>query len=208
VFQFLSQMKKLWPEPEYHGVFGSAGAHVFFNATDKDTSEYISSYIGKYGAMAPSSSGISFVQRDLLTPDEVRVHPENDLIAFVRGYRPAWLSKVDVRTHSAFTGRLLPNPAYFVLPQSAAPQKAIGGASSGGMLSMADALAKAKAQPVNVDMSSVMAAFEKRYPGKKLALEGDMAGFHEPYTDPKTGVSESLFTPVMHRDLLIELTKG
>lgn len=207
VFQFLSQMKKLWPEPEYHGVFGSAGAHVFFNATDKDTSEYISSYIGKFGAMAPSSGGISFVQRDLLTPDEVRVHPEHDLIAFVRGYRPAWLGKLDARTHPAFTGKLLPNPVYAVLPSSAAPQKALGG-SSGGMLSMADALAKAKAQPVNVDMSSVMAAFERRYPGKKLVLEGDMAGCHELYTDPVTGRSEQLFVPILHRDLLIELSKG
>lgn len=207
VFQFLSQMQKLWPEPEYHGVFGSAGAHVFFNATDRFTSEYVSSYIGKYGAMAASGGGMSLVQRDLLTPDEVRVHPENDLIAFIRGHRPAWLGKVDVRTHLEFRGRTDENPAYKVLP-GGAPLALNAKAPSGGTLSLADALAKAKSSPVTVTLESVAGALERLYPGKKMRIEGDMVGYDEPLYSPQTGETELVFRPVMHRDLLASLRSG
>jgi type IV secretion system protein VirD4 len=204
VFQFLKQMNDLWPDPGYHGIFGSAGAHVFFNVGDQFTAKYVSDYIGKYSAMTPSQGGITFVQRDLLTPDEVRVHPESDMIAFVRGYRPAWLGKIDVRRHAEFLGRLDPNPAYFVLPD--APKKALTAPSRGGMLNAAEALAKAKAAPqTSVDMQSVASALEKKYPGKKMRVQGDMCGYDEPWFNPETKETEMVFMPIMHTSLLKEL---
>lgn len=205
VFQSLSQMQKLWPEPEYHGIFASAGAHVFFNVGDQFTSEYVSKYIGKYSAMAPGANGVTFVQRDLLTPDEVRVHPQGDQIAFVRGFRPAWLGKLDVRAHREFQGLLKPNPTYMVLPQGAASPKPLAAPASGGILSMADALAKAKSQPVSLSMDSLGATLERLFPGRKMRLENDMCGFDEPWLNPETGQTEMVFMPKMHVDVLKSL---
>jgi type IV secretory pathway TraG/TraD family ATPase VirD4 len=203
VFQFLSQMQGLWPDPEYHGVFGSAGAHVFFNASDKFTSEYISSYMGKYGAMAPGAGGISFVQRDLLTPDEVRTLPEGDLIAFVRGYRPAWLGKLDVRTHGGFAGCADANPAYMVLPDV---PKALNSPASGGMLSVADAIARAKKQSQSkVNGEDLLAAAQRKFPGRRLRVEEGLVGYDEPWVNPVSGQAEMSFKPLMHVDLLDEL---
>jgi type IV secretion system protein VirD4 len=200
VFQYLSQMTTLWPNGQHHGIFASAGAHVFFNVGDQLTSEYVSSYMGKYGAMTPSGGSMSFVQRDLLMPDEVRRHPENDLIAFVRGYRPSWLGKLDVRRHGAFSGRFDPNPAYFVLP---APKPALTGsaASSGAMLSAAEAIARAKSAP-KITAPAVAAAIAAKYPNKKLRFDGDLYGYDEPWLNPATGRTENVFVPVMHASLL------
>jgi type IV secretion system protein VirD4 len=200
VFQYLSQMTKLWPNNEHHGIFASAGAHVFFNVGDQFTSEYVSTYMGKYGAMAPGAGGMSMVQRDLLMPDEVRRHPENDMIAFVRGFRPAWLGKLNIRQHREFTGRHDPNPAYFVLPEK--PKQALGvGAAAGPMLSAAAAIAKAKSAP-KISAPAVAAAIAAKYPDKKMRFDEDLYGYDEPWLNPSTGKTEILFMPVMHASLL------
>ncbi len=199
VFQYLSQMKKLWPSDEHHGIFASAGAHVFFNVGDQLTSEYVSNYIGKYGAPDASGGGVNFVQRDLLAPDEVRRHPENDMIAFVRGFRPAWLGKIDVRRHNAFTGRFAPNPAYFVLPDTKAALDA--SPASGAMLSAADAIARAKGAP-KITAPAVAASIAAKYPNKKMRFEGDLYGFDEAWLNPTTGQTEVVFMPLMHAGLL------
>lgn len=196
VFQYLSQMTKLWPGEEYHGIFASAGAHVFFNATDKFTSEYISSYIGKYGALAPSANGMQFVQRDLLTPDEVRVHPEGDLIAFVRGYRPAWLGKLNIRTHISFEGRHDPNPTHMVLPEK---PKSIEAPRT--MLNAAEAIARAKS--LNSSGESILVSIATKYPEKKIKVEGDFVGYDEAWFNPETGMQEVLFQPIAHKNLLV-----
>ena len=199
VFQYLSQMTKLWPNNEHHGIFASAGAHVFFNVGDDFTSDYVSKYIGKYGAMAPSQGGISFVQRDLLMPDEVRRHPETDMIAFVRGFHPAWLGKLDVRKHEAFRKQLQPNPAYAVLPD--VKPVLTGQASGGAMLSAADAIAKAKSAP-KITASAVAASIAAKYPDKKMRFEEDLYGYDEAWMNPETGRMETVFMPVMHAGLL------
>lgn len=197
IFQYLSQMQKLWPEPEYHGIFSSAGAHVFFNVSDQYTADYVSKHMGKYGAQTTSPSGPNFVQRDLLTPDEVLTLPPNDEIAFIRGYRPAWLTKLNALKDDAFPYALHPNPTYFVLPEK---PKAIGN-QSGAMLSASAALARAKAKP-QVSMQTVAAAIAQKYPGKQLRFDGDMYGYDEPYIDATTGRTEMIFVPVMHSSLL------
>ena len=201
VFQYLSQMKKLWPGDEFHGVFASAGAHVFFNASDQVTSEYVSSFIGKYSAMTPSGGGASFVARDLLTPDEVRTHPEGDMIAFVRGYRPAWLEKIDIRKHGGFDGRFDSNPAYFVLPDK---PKAISAPTAGGMLNAAEAIARAKATQPSLATLSVEKAIFAKYPNQNVRVDGEFVGYDETWTDPVTGRSESVFIPIASTKLLLD----
>lgn len=197
IFQYLSQMQKLWPEPEYHGIFASAGAHVFFNATDKNTSDYISGYIGKYSAMAPTAGGMSFVPRDLCTPDEVRAMAPGDQIAFVRGYRPAWLGKLDVRSHASFAGRLSANPVYALHAEPQAPQLS---APKGTLLSAAGALARAKEQP-GLSMDGVIAAIDAKYPNEKLRFEGEFYGHDKLWLNPASGLNETVFVPVVHISL-------
>ena len=209
IFQYLSQMQKLWPEPEYHGIFASAGAHVFFNANDKLTSEYVSSYMGKYGAPTPSGNGVSFVQRDLLTPDEVRTLPQGDLIAFVRGFRPAWLGKIDVRQHFRFKDLLLANPAYAVVQEL---PRALGTSATGGapVLSAAEAIARAKqrqqaAPQVSVTMDGLLAALKEKFPGKNMRFEGDLYGYDDVVFNHETGQRETVFMPVLHSSMLTVL---
>jgi type IV secretion system protein VirD4 len=200
IFQTLAQMQELWPEPAYHGIFASAGAHVFSNASDQKTSEYISNYIGKYSAMAPGPGGMSFVARDLLTPDEVRTMAPADQIAFIRGYRPAWLGKIDVRSHPALAGRLLDNPLY-ALRTTSAP--ALSRASGGTLLSASAALNRAKEQThLEVTTNGVAAAIAAKYPGKKLRFEGEFYGYDELWLNPATGLRETIFTPVLNTSIL------
>lgn len=202
IFQTLSQMQKLWPDPEYHGIFASAGAHIFFNTNDKFTSQYISEYIGKYGAMVPSGGSSGFVQRDLLTPDEVRTLPPEDQIVFVRGYRPAWLSKFNV-LQSEIKKFTQPNPTYFVLPEQ---PKALG--NSGPLLSASEAIAKAKDQPVReISLQRVKDVLKTTYPGiDEFRIENEFIGFDQKFRNPSTGVIEAVFVPIMHTEFFYNLT--
>ena len=203
VFQDLGQMTELWPNNKHHSIFSSAGAHVFFNVGDDFTSDYVSKYMGKYGAMAPAQGGMTFVSRDLLTPDEVRRHPETDMIAFVRGFRPAWLGKLDIRKHREFTGRHDPNPAYFVLPDKPKPALPAGAASM-PMLSAASALAKAKgvSKLPDLTVNSVAAAINAKYPDKNMRAEDGLYGYDDVWTNPATGQRETFFVGLIHLDLL------
>ena len=200
IFQYLSQMQNLWPDPQYHGIFASAGAHVFFNVNDKLTSEYLSSYIGKNGALSLSSGGASVVQRDLLSPDEVRTLPSGDLIAFLRGSRPAWLLKLDVRSHPLTKRLLSDNPVYQV--HSHAPPLRL---SSGPqpMLNVDETLRKAKGDnSENSRSKALVEQLRAQHPGKTFRIENGMVGFDEMRTDPTTGQNRKTFVPLMRRNLI------
>lgn len=201
IFQYLSQLQDLWPDPGYHGIFASAGAHIFFNANDEYTSNYISRYIGKYSAADMGPSGISYVARDRLMPDEVRCLPENDQIVFLRGYRPAWLSKLDVRSHQTYKDCLLSNPVYVVQD---ADVPALGSTSARPPLSKSAALQRRK---TGGDLSSdaIGAALEKLYPDKMMRFENDFYGYDEPWQNPTTGLTEMIFTPVVHGNFLASI---
>lgn len=199
IFQYLSQMHTLWPDPAYHGIFASAGAHVFFNANDKYTSGYVSDYIGKYGAAAHGPGGVTFVQRDRLTPDEVRTLPADDQIVFLRGYRPAWLSKLDVRRHREFEGRLLPNPAYAVRKSLDGPGAAASRPRT--RLSASEAIERGRSL-ADVSIREVSAAIQARFPGKRVYRKEEFYGYDEPSFDPETGRTETVFMPVMHTGIL------
>ena len=196
IFQYLSQMQKLWPDPEFHGIFASAGAHLFFNVNDKFTSEYVSSYIGKYGAMTPSGNTTGYIERSLLTPDEVRTLPPDDMIAFIRGYRPAWLEKFNILNSSA-SNSLSPNPTYFVLPEQ---PKSIG--STMPLLNASDAIARSKGQTQSLTLGHVAETIHKKYPGKDFRYEGDFYGYDDFWHNPATGQRERVFMPVLHTSLI------
>lgn len=198
VFQYLSQMNTLWPDPEYHGIFASASAHIFFNVSDQYTSEYVSRYMGKYGAMTPSGGTVGFVQRDLLTPDEVRSHPPDDQIVFVRGYRPAWLGKINVLRQPWFKAQLLPNPTYEI---HESPHPSVEAPRRGALLSASAALQRAKA-PDRMSLDGVVEAIDRKFPDKQLRFDGDFYGYDEVCDNPETGLRESVFTPVVHISLL------
>ncbi len=203
IFQYLSQMQKLWPEPEYHGIFASAGAHLFFNVNDQNTAEYVSSFIGTSGAMLPSAGQLSFVQRQLLTADEVRTLPANDLIAFVRGYRPAWISKLDVRKHREFEGRYMPNPVYGI--SNANQQPTLTESAATPLLSAKTALERSRGA-TDLDLDAMAAAIAAKYPDKDVHVEGDMLGYNQESQNTTTGRMEEIFVPIMHVSLLEALS--
>lgn len=207
VFQSLDQMNKLWGDTQIHGKFANCGAAAYFGINDQHSAKHLSEFLGKHTAMTPGAGGPSFVARDLLTPDEIRCLPQTDQIVCIRGYRPAWIEKVNLYQHDPFknmveTGTLQPNPVYFtrtvqpVLATNAAP-----------LLSASEALARAKSGP-KLSLSSLTAALDEKYPDKDLRLENEFVGYDEPWTNPHTGLTETVFQPIVHYDLLKTLTKG
>lgn len=198
IFQYLSQMNTLWPDPDFHGKFASAGAHVFFNVNDAYTSNYISQYIGKYGAESHGAGGISHVARDRLTPDEVRALPENDQIVFLRNHRPAWLGKLNVRRHKKFEGRLLDNPTYDVQPDAIEAGEETRRTRT--VLS-ADAARLRKGGDIVVN-DNAFVMLVKKYPEKDLRFRDDLLGYDETERNPTTGLVETFFMPVAHRSVL------
>ncbi|RYG99680.1 MAG: type IV secretory system conjugative DNA transfer family protein [Alphaproteobacteria bacterium] len=200
IFQYLSQMQTLWPDPAYHGIFASAGAHIFFNANDEYTSGYISRYVGKYSAPDMGPCGISYVARDRLMPDEVRCLPETDQIVFMRGYRPAWLSKLDVRSHRNYKDCLLANPVYAVQGRDV---PALGDKSEAPLSKAAALLRREESGDLSVD--KINATLEKLYPDKQMRYDDKIYGYDERCFNPATGETELVFRPVIHKDFLASL---
>lgn len=208
VFQSLDQMSTLWPDNRFHGIIANSGAQIFANVSDQNTAEYVSKFMGNYSAMVPGPGGMSFVSRPLMTPDEIRTLPPDDALLFIRGNRPAHLEKINVLKHQPFKGMmdkgiLKPNPIYAVR----APKPISLPATERPLLSIDDALGEASAVR-RINLQAITAALEDKYPGKDLRLEGDMLGYDEPWMNPHTGVSETIFMPVLHISLLETLTKG
>ncbi len=207
IFQSMSQLQRLWPDNEHHSIFANSGAQIFFNVSDQLTSEYVSNFAGKYGAMTPGPGGLSYVQRDLLTPDEVRTMPPDDQLIFMRGQRPAWLAKVNLLEHQPFkamidSGVLKPNPVHTVQPQLISADL-----DTSPILSARTSLARAEEKP-KLNLPSLFDALEEKYPDKKLRLDGELCGYDEEWRDPKTGLTETIFVPIIHVDLMSKLTKG
>lgn len=203
IFQSLSQMQKLWPEPEYHGIFASAGAHIFFNTSDEFTSRYVSTYMGKYGAMTLSGGSVGYVQRDLLTPDEVRTLPETDQIVFIRGFRPAWMPKFNV-LQNPMVKLLKPNPTYKLASHQ---RQALKAPAPSTILDAAPAIARAKDQQPSLSLNNVARELAAKFPDKDLRPEGQFLGYDEPWMNPETGKTEIIFRPVVLIDLLNQLAK-
>jgi type IV secretion system protein VirD4 len=223
VFQNLGQMQKLWPDDYYNTVFANAGAHVFFNISDQNTAEFVSKSLGKCGALSASSGGIGSVQRELSTADELRTMPNNALIAFIRGFRPACLCKVNVNQHRELKGHIAANPLYLPSVKSAprlpasvlrapliAPAPArhvhqIASAPSTNIPALKAAatsnLSSSQSAP-NASLALVQ-ALARQHPGKMLSVRGEMIGYCDMRYDPATNTQKQVFVPLLHKSSVL-----
>jgi len=207
ILQSLDQLEAMFPDKTYHGLIANSAAQVLFNISDQNTADYASKFMGTHSAAVPSGGGISYVSRPLMTPEEVRLLPPDELLLFMRNRPPARLGKINILKHEPFKtmlaqGVIAPNPLY--APPGAKPQA--GPQPRTGILSLDAALNTAA--PVRIDSQAVTAALESKYPGKEFRLENDQIGFDESWTNPHTGETVSAFVAILHVSLLEPLTKG
>lgn len=120
VLQGLSQLKALY-EKTWESILGNCSIFTFLGSNDMDSKEYISKKLGKTTVRVDSRSysrggsngggqdSESYVQRDLLAPDEipqaVKAKGKNrfgSCIVFVDEFRPIFLPKYDTFKHPLF----------------------------------------------------------------------------------------------------------
>lgn len=124
VLQGLSQLKALY-EKTWESIIGNCSIFTFLGTNDMDSREYVSKKLGKttvrvdsrsYNRGSSSGGGggsdsESYIQRDLLAPDEIlqAIKPKGknkryggSCIIFVDEYRPLFLPKFDTISHKLF----------------------------------------------------------------------------------------------------------
>jgi len=131
VLQGLSQLKALY-EKKWEGIIGNCSIFTFLGTNDQDSKEYVSKKLGKTTVRVDSrsynrggkggggSDSESYIQRDLLAPDEISqvIKPKGktkryggNCIVFVDEFKPFFLCKYDTMSHPLFpvTGSSFPN---------------------------------------------------------------------------------------------------
>jgi len=207
VFHSIPQLSAMMPDNQFHALIANAGAQVFMNVSDQVTADYVSKFMGNYSAMTPGPGGMSFVSRPLMMPDEILTMPPDDALVFIRGFRAAHLEKINVLRDQPYksmsdAGLLKPNPVHAIQPPK--PKALLAEPSQ--LLSIDDAIGDAST--ANINLQSLTAALQDKYPGRNLCLQDQLCGFYEPWTNPDTGETESVFTPIVHVSLLETLTNG
>lgn len=124
VLQGLSQLKALY-EKTWESIMGNCSIFTFLGTNDLDSREYVTKRLGKttvrvdsrsYNRGSSSGGGgsdsESYVQRDLLMPDEIlqAIKPKGktkrfggSCIIIVDEYRPLFVPKYDTKNHSLFS---------------------------------------------------------------------------------------------------------
>ncbi len=125
VLQGLSQLKALY-EKTWESIIGNCSIFTFLGTNDMDSREYVSKKLGKTTVRVDSrsynrgtsqgggggSDSESYIQRDLLAPDEIlqAIKPKGktkkyggSCIIFVDEYRPFFLPKYDTFSHPLFS---------------------------------------------------------------------------------------------------------
>lgn len=131
VLQGLSQLKALY-EKTWESIVGNCSIFTFLGTNDLDSREYVSKKLGKTTVRVDSrsynrggkggggSDSESYIQRDLLAPDEIlqAIKPKGktkrfggSCIIFVDEYKPFFICKYDTLNHPLFnqTGSSFPD---------------------------------------------------------------------------------------------------
>ena len=109
IAQNMAQLKALFKE-QWESLVGLCDEFLYLGGNEKETHKYISELMGKetldtntYGYSRGRGGSFSVndqqTGRELLTPDEVRLLPNNKAILFVRGERPMLDDKYDLMRH-------------------------------------------------------------------------------------------------------------
>lgn len=110
IVQNIQSIKALYKD-EWEGIIGNCDTLLFLGGGNEPTSlEFVSKLLGKETVHTRTrgqtkgrsgSSSINYQQtgRDLMTPDEIRMLPTNDALLFIRGEKPVWDKKYDIKKH-------------------------------------------------------------------------------------------------------------
>ena len=109
ILQSLAQIKKMYKD-DWGTILGNCDSLLFLGCKEYDTQEYISKQLGKAPirtrgtSMSKSGKGsysesYSVTARDLMTPDEVGLLPNDECIYMLRGVRPFRDKKHPYTTH-------------------------------------------------------------------------------------------------------------
>lgn len=110
IVQNIQSIKALYKD-EWEGIIGNCDTLLFLGGGNEPTSlEFVSKLLGKETVHTrirgqtkgrSGSSSVNFQQtgRDLMTPDEIRMLPTNDALLFIRGEKPVWDKKYDIKKH-------------------------------------------------------------------------------------------------------------
>ena len=110
IVQNIQSIKALYKD-EWEGIIGNCDTLLFLGGGNEPTSlEFVSKLLGKETVHTRTrgrtkgrsgSSSVNFQQtgRDLMTPDEIRMLPNNDALLFIRGEKPVRDKKYDIKKH-------------------------------------------------------------------------------------------------------------
>ena len=110
IVQNIQSIKALYKD-EWEGIIGNCDTLLFLGGGNEPTSlEFVSKLLGKEtvhtrtrgqtkGRSGSSSVNYQQTGRDLMTPDEIRMLPTNDALLFIRGEKPVWDKKYDIKKH-------------------------------------------------------------------------------------------------------------
>lgn len=109
IVQNLAQLKALF-EKQWESVVGNCDEFLYLGGNEQSTHKYVSELLGKetidtntYGRSTGRGGSYStnwqISGRELMTPDEVRMLPDDRALLFVRGERPMLDGKLDFSRH-------------------------------------------------------------------------------------------------------------
>ncbi len=108
ILQNLAQLKKLYQD-DMGTIIGNCDTFIFLGSQEKDMIEYIESFLGKTTKRQQSmsvshgkgsnSESYQFTAASLMAFNEIREMDDNDCIVFLRGQKPFFKKKYDLRDH-------------------------------------------------------------------------------------------------------------
>lgn len=109
IVQNISQLKAMYKD-SWESLIGLCDEFLYLGGNEQSTHKYVSELIGKEtvdtashsrsrGRSGSYSTSEQQAARDLLTPDEVRLLPDDKAVLFVRGERPVIDDKYDLLRH-------------------------------------------------------------------------------------------------------------
>ena len=109
ILQNLAQLKALF-QKQWESIVGNCDEFLFLGGNELSTDKYVSELLGKetidtdsysrsYGQHGQYSTNYQSTGRELLTPDEVRMLDNDYELLFIRGERPIYDMKYDIKKH-------------------------------------------------------------------------------------------------------------
>lgn len=103
IVQEINQLKSKYKHT-WETIIGCCDTMIYMGSPSNDTRDYVSKILGKttaqknsksinYGQKGGRSESIGHVQRELMTPDELRVIPDEKQITIIRALNPIYIDK-------------------------------------------------------------------------------------------------------------------